>query len=90
MIKYEFGNSIDRKKNKLVARLEDRLIRTIKIKIDFYLQHHNKKGKKTLNVLNTFNPLTSHLYYKNSFSYIKCFLSKIIVFIYQNKIRKIY
>lgn len=77
MIKYEFGNFIDRKKNKLVVRLEDKLIKSIKIKIDFFLRYRsNKNMKKTINVLNTFNPLTSHLYYKNSLNYIKVFLSK--------------
>jgi hypothetical protein len=77
MIKYEFGNTIDRKTNKLIVRLEEKLMKSIKIKIDFFLKNNNMKGsKRTLNILNTFNPLTSHLYYKNSFSYIKCFLSK--------------
>lgn len=77
MIKYEFGNCIDRKKNKLIARLEDKLNKSIKIKIDFFLKNtKNKNMRRSMNILNTFNPLTSHLYYKNSFNYIKVFLSK--------------
>lgn len=77
LIKHEFGKDIDQKKNKLIAKEEEKLTKSIKTKIDNFIKTTKTSREKIYNnPLNTFNPLTSHLYYKNSFKYIKYFLSK--------------
>lgn len=75
MIKLEYGKNIDKKKNKLIIKEEDKLIKSIKAKIDSFIKTTKSTREKIYsNPLNTFNPLTSHLYYKNSFKYIKYFI----------------
>jgi hypothetical protein len=73
MIKKEFG--VQDSNNGLIKKEEDRLIKIIKNKIDRFRKTNEKDTVK--NPLNTFNPLTSHLYFKISFVYLKTFTSRI-------------
>ena len=75
MIKHEYGRNVE-KTNKLILKEEEKLIKSIKYKIEHFIRTTQSSREKIYNnPLNTFNPLTSHLYYKNSFKYIKYFLS---------------
>lgn len=71
MIKYEYGKDLE-KKSQIILKEEDKLIKSINLKIDNFAKLRRKN-----NYLNTFNPLTTHLYYKVSFKFMKQFLCKI-------------
>jgi hypothetical protein len=72
MIKKEFG--VQDANNGLIKKEEERVAKVIKGKIDKFRKANEKDTVK--NPLNTFNPLTSHLYFKISFVYLKTFISK--------------
>jgi hypothetical protein len=72
MIRREFG--VQDANNGLIKKEEDRLVKIIRSKIDKFLKVNEKDTLK--NPLNTFNPLTSHLYFKTSFVFMKSFISK--------------
>jgi len=78
MIKYEYGKDFT-KKSPLLRKEEDKLVRSIKIIIDNFIKLKQFSRNKVF-TLNTFNPLTTHLYFKVSFKFMKQFLSKLIKF----------
>lgn len=53
------------KKIKYIQKEEDQVRKTIRKKITDFLK--SKKSPKVTSMLNVFNPLTAHLYYKISF-----------------------
>ena len=75
-----YGTKIDREnpENNLIFKTEKKILKKIKSNINDYIQRkrelQNKKEKQK-NFLITFNPLTSHLYYKFSFAYMKTFMN---------------
>ena len=75
-----YGSKIDREnpENNLIFKTEKKILKQIKLNINKYIQkkreRQNKKEKQK-NFLITFNPLTSHLYYKFSFAYMKTFVN---------------
>ena len=77
IINRQMGSLIDRnnKDNKLIFKKEIKVEKKIKSMINKYI---NKKGKskikKPKHMLITFNPLTSHLYFKHSYIYLKTFI----------------
>ena len=54
---------------------EDKLQKSIVLKIEGFIKLHEPHRVKTF-TLNTFNPLTTHLYFKVSFRFMKQFLGK--------------
>ena len=71
----QLGAKVDRTvpENQIIGKLEKKIGAAFKTKITDYINKHVLvKGK---NPLNTFNPLTSHLYYKASYVYIKTFIN---------------
>lgn len=75
MIRKEYGK-LD-VKIKLIKKEEERINKMIQYKINNFIRINQNSKEKMSNPLNTFNPLTSHLYFKISFIYFKTFLSKI-------------
>ena len=73
----QLGSQVDRTnpQNALILKKEKKLQEKIKKKIENYIGKKNKKekGKKTITI--TYNPLTSHLYFKTSYLYIKTFIN---------------
>jgi hypothetical protein len=59
-----------------ISKEEDRLVKLIKFQINAHLRSIEQNKAKVTNPLNKFNPLTSHLYFKISFLYMKTFMSK--------------
>lgn len=51
----------------------------IKKKIEVFIRDNEQSKEAIKNPLNTFNPLTSHLYFKISFIYLKTLISKTIL-----------
>jgi hypothetical protein len=74
LIKREIGGKVG-EKIELIAKEEDRLIALIKYQINQHIKNSEQGKSKITNPLNKFNPLTSHLYYKTSFVYMKTFLN---------------
>ena len=72
------GSLIDRnnKDNKLIFKKEAKVEKKIKNMIKKYINRKGKinKVKKPKHMLITFNPLTSHLYFKLSYNYVKTFI----------------
>ena len=76
VIKKQMGSQIERnnKENNLIFKTEKILEKKIKRLINDYII--KKSGKNKANqILSTFNPLTTHLYYKLSFQYMKTFIN---------------
>lgn len=73
MIKYEYGRDFT-KKSSIISKEEEKLVRSIKTKIDAFVKEKQFTRYKVFS-LNTFNPLTTHLYFKVSFKFMKQFLS---------------
>ena len=87
------GSKFDRnkKENFTILKEEKSLADNIKKKINVYLINHELISGNLQNPLNTFNPLTSHLYFKISFLYFKQFMGKsylIIVDQYEEAVTK--
>ena len=75
-----YGTKIDRDnpENNLIFKTEKKILKKIRDNINKYVQ--KKRGRffsknNEKNVLITFNPLNSHLYYKYSFIYMKAFIN---------------
>ena len=73
MIRKEFGK-LDAK-IKLIKKEEDRLNKVIQFKINTFMTNRMSGKEKVNNPLNTFNPLTAHLYFKTSYVYFKTFIN---------------
>jgi hypothetical protein len=71
----QMGTQIDRSnpENNLIFKTERILQKKIKNIINKYASKNSKNDQK--NVLISFNPLTSYLYYKLSFQYLKAFIN---------------
>jgi len=72
MIKFEYGKDFTRK-SPVIRKEEDKLVKVIKKKIDDFIKLKHPSRYKVF-TLNTFNPLTTHLYFKVSFKFMKQFL----------------
>ena len=72
----QMGSQIDRnnKDNALIFRTEKKVNNEIKNIINKYIASHQKSMKKEKKTMITFNPYTSHLYFKISYIYLKSFL----------------
>ena len=73
----QMGGQIDRTNpdNALIFRTERKIGEEIKRIINKYIGSHQKAQKGVKTNLITFNPFTSHLYFKISYVYIKTFLN---------------
>ena len=71
------GSKVDRTlpENAIIAKEEKKIGEIIKRKINKYIMQHEINKNKLKNPLNTFNPLTSHLYFKISYLYLKTFIN---------------
>ena len=74
MIKYQYGKDLS-KKSKILKKIEEKLIKSINLKIENFIRLNEPHRLKTYS-LNTFNPLTTHIYFKVSYKIMKRFLSK--------------
>jgi len=72
----QMGSQIDRNNadNALIFRTEKKVYNEVKEIINKYIASHQKSINKEKYNLITFNPYTSHLYYKISYLYMKSFL----------------
>ena len=72
----QMGSQIDRNNidNALIFRTEKKVSNEVKEIINKYIASHQKSMNKEKYNLITFNPYTSHLYYKISYLYMKSFL----------------
>ena len=74
----QMGSLIDRnnKDNKLIFKKEAKVEKKIKSMINKYITRRKGKNmvKKPKHMLITFNPLTSHLYFKLSYQYLRNFI----------------
>ena len=70
------GTLVDRENpdNALIIRTEKKVQDEINEKINKYMKK-DKKQKNKKNIVITFNPLTTHLYFKMTYSYIKTFIT---------------
>ena len=71
------GSLIDRNNpdNNTIFKKEIKVQKEIRHMITDYINKKSKKGnKKQKSLLITYNPLTSHLYFKTSYLYLKTFL----------------
>lgn len=59
----------------IIKKEENRIEKIIQGSINQYYYDQEKNGNKVTNSLNTFNPLTSHLYFKISFIFFKLILT---------------
>lgn len=71
IIKYEYGK--EQGKSSIIKKEEDKLMKSINLKIENFIRINEPERIKTFS-LNTFNPLTTHLYFKVSFKFMKQFL----------------
>ena len=73
----QLGSQVDRAnpENILILKTEKKVQEKIRILIENYIRkNHNKENTKK-NITITYNPLTSHLYFKTSYLYIKSFFN---------------
>ena len=78
IINKQMGSLIDRNNpdNNTIFKKEIKVQKEIRHMINDYINKKSKKtNKKQKNMLITYNPLTSHLYFKTSFLYLKTFLN---------------
>lgn len=75
IFKREFG--IKDVKIKLVIKEEKKMEQIVQRKINYIMNKIKKIKIGVNNPLNTFNPLTSHLYFKISFYYLAQMISKL-------------
>ena len=73
----QMGSQIDRTNpdNLLIFKTEKKVAEEVKNIINKYIGSHQKNQKGPKNNLITFNPYTSHLYFKISYVYLKTFLN---------------
>ena len=74
IIKYEYGKDVSKTTN-IIKKEEDKLVKSINQKIENFIKINEPERLKTF-TLNTFNPLTTHLYFKVSFRFMKQFLGR--------------
>ena len=72
----QMGSQIDRnnKDNALIFKTEKKVSNEVKNIINKYIASHQKTVNKVKNNMITFNPYTTHLYFKISYIYLKSFL----------------
>ena len=70
------GTQVDRENpdNALIIRTEKKVLEEINEKINSYMKRDNKEKNKK-NIVITFNPLTTHIYFKMTYQYMKTFLN---------------
>ena len=73
----QMGGSVDKTNpdNALIIKTEKKVGEYIKDMISKYIKRHKIVRKNDKNPFTTFNPLTSHLYFKISFLYLKTFIN---------------
>jgi hypothetical protein len=73
----QLGSQIDRANpaNALIFKTEKKVQERVKKLVDNCIGKNHKKEKGKKNIIITFNPLTSHLYFKSSYFYMKTFIS---------------
>ena len=73
----QMGSQIDRTNpdNRLIFKTEKKVGEEVKRIINNYIGSHQKNVKGLKNNLITFNPYTSHLYFKISYFYLRTFLN---------------
>jgi hypothetical protein len=73
----QMGGNVDKTNpdNQLVVKTEKKVGEYIKNMISKYIKSHKIVRSKDKNPFTTFNPLTSHLYFKISFLYLKTFIN---------------
>jgi hypothetical protein len=63
----------------IIKKEEEKILKSIKNKIQSFIKE-NEENKETMrNPFSVFNPLTSHLYFKISFLYLKTFIGNILL-----------
>ena len=77
IITKQLGEQVDRAnpENVLIIRTEKKVQEKIHNLIDNYIGKKYKKEKGKKNIIISYNPLTSHLYFKTSYQYIKSFIN---------------
>ena len=73
----QLGSQVDRDNpdNALILKTEKKVLDKIKNIIERYIRKNHKLEKNKKNITITYNPLTSHLYFKTSYLYIKSFFN---------------
>ena len=73
----QMGGSVDKTNpdNALIIKTEKKVGEYIKEMISKYIKSHKIVRKNDKNPFTTFNPLTSHLYFKISYLYLKTFIN---------------
>jgi hypothetical protein len=73
----QMGDNVDKTnpENALIVRTERKVGEYIKERISNYIKKNKILKSKDKNPLTTFNPLTSHLYFKMSYLYLKHFIT---------------
>jgi hypothetical protein len=73
----QLGSQVDREnpENALILKTEKKVQEKIKRLIDKYIGKKQKKEKGKKNITIAYNPLTSQLYYKTSYIYLRAFLN---------------
>ena len=59
----------------MILKTEKKVQEKIRILIENYIRKNHKKENAKKNITITYNPLTSHLYFKTSYLYIKSFFN---------------
>ena len=77
VINRQMGSLIDRnnKDNNTIFKKEIKVQREIKQMINRYIKKHSKHKSTKIKFTIPFNPLTSHLYFKISYIYLKAFIN---------------
>ena len=72
----QLGSQVDKENpdNALILKTEKKVQEEVKEIIDGYIGKKDKKDKGKKNIIITYNPLTVHLYFKTSYTYIKTFI----------------
>ncbi|MCQ2815701.1 MAG: ion transporter [archaeon] len=72
----QMGSKIDRTDpdNGVIFREEKKIVNAVNKTIKQYIADHEINKNQGKNPLNNFNPLTSHLYYRTSYIYIRTFI----------------
>ena len=73
----QLGAQVDKTnpKNALIIKTEKKVQEKIRRLIENYIGKYHKKEKGKKNITIAFNPLTTHLYFKTSYLYIKTFIT---------------
>jgi hypothetical protein len=73
----QLGSQIDRTnpENSLIFKTEKKVQEKVKKLVDNCIGKIHKKEKGKKNIIITYNPLTSHLYFKSSYLYMKTFIN---------------